>query len=151
MAFLFGGLRSLDANLRGRGRRLTVYSRAWRALPLPNRSDLKSAPEHLTPPLADLFGLPIPDQPALPVNVPLPPGQAEALRRLAVFIEGESASICRYARGRDRLALAGTSELSPYLRFGMVFLYHFPDVLEREFREDLRAIPWANDPTDFAA
>jgi deoxyribodipyrimidine photo-lyase len=87
--------------------------------------------------------------------------------------------------------LAGTSELSPYLRFGMVsasraavaalgaaeraadargrrgaetwlkeliwrefymmVLHHFPAVLEWEFRGDLRAIPWANDPADFAA
>jgi deoxyribodipyrimidine photo-lyase len=35
--------------------------------------------------------------------------------------------------------------------FYMMILYHFPAVLGQEFRENLRAIPWVNDPTDFAA
>lgn len=35
--------------------------------------------------------------------------------------------------------------------FYMMILHHFPGVLEQEFREDLRGIPWANDPADFAA
>jgi deoxyribodipyrimidine photo-lyase len=33
----------------------------------------------------------------------------------------------------------------------MSILYNFPAVLECEHREDLRRIPWANDPADFAA
>jgi deoxyribodipyrimidine photo-lyase len=123
--------------------------------------------------------------------VPFPPGEAEALRRLRAFTApGGLAPIHRYADGRNRMDRTGTSELSPYLRFGMVsakravlaaldaaehtadatarqgaetwrndliwrefymsILYHFPAVLEREFREDLRNIPWANDPADFA-
>jgi deoxyribodipyrimidine photo-lyase len=35
--------------------------------------------------------------------------------------------------------------------FYMSILHHFPAVLEREFRAELRAIPWANGQADFAA
>jgi deoxyribodipyrimidine photo-lyase len=170
----------------------TPYSRAWQALPLPSRDELRPAPERLPPLPADLPSLPIPDQPALSQNVPFLPGEAEALCRLQAFTEpGGQAAIHRYADGRNRMDQAGTSELSPYLRFGMVsakraavaaldatehaadaaarrgaetwlneliwrefyvtILHHFPTVLEREFREGLRAIPWANDEADFAA
>jgi deoxyribodipyrimidine photo-lyase len=263
VAFLFGGLRALDADLRARGSRLIVrrgaplaeltqligetgataiyaeadpwpyarrrdgdiaarlplrltpgitvrpadliakadrspytvftpYSRAWQALPLPCRDDLRPAPERLPPPPADLDSLPIPEKPALPAGAPFPPGEAEALRRLCAFTApGGPAPIHRYADGRDRMDLAGTSELSPYLRFGMVsakravvaalnaaesaadatgrrgaetwrnelvwrefymmILHHFPAVLEREVRGNLRTIPWANGQADFAA
>jgi deoxyribodipyrimidine photo-lyase len=64
--------------------------------------------------------LPIPEKPALPTGVPFPPGEAEAQRRLREFVGGEELSIYRYAEGRDRLGVEGTSRLSPYLRFGML-------------------------------
>ena len=170
----------------------TPYSRAWLALPLPSRHDLRPAPERLSPPPAGLTSLSIPDQPAFPPGVPFPPGEAEALRQLRAFTApGESAPIQRYADDRNRMDRTGTSELSPYLRFGMVsakqavvaavgaaedaadatarrgaetwrneliwrefymmILHHFPTVMKREFREDLRTIPWANGQADFAA
>ena len=151
LAFLFGGLRALDADLRARGSRLIVrrgdpatelarlvsetgatavfaeedvwpyarrrdaavaataplrltagltvhppdvvrkadggiytvftpYSRAWKALPPPRRSDLLPAPQRLAPPprRPDLASLPIPDAPALPPSVPFPPGRARS-------------------------------------------------------------------------
>jgi deoxyribodipyrimidine photo-lyase len=263
VAFLFGGLRALDADLRARGSRLIVrrgaprteltqligetgataiyaeadpwpyarnrdgdiaarlplqltpgitvrpadlvckadrspytvftpYSRAWQALPPPSRADLRPAPERLPAPLAGLASMPVPARPALTSDVPFPPGEAEALRRLHAFTApGELAPIYRYADGRNRMDWTGTSELSPYLRFGMVsakramvaaldaaesaadaaarrgaetwcneliwrefymsILHHFPAVLDREFRQELRAIPWANGQADFAA
>ena len=87
----------------------------------PRLGDLRPAPERLPAPPGDLVSLPIPDQPALPGGVPFPPGEAEALRRLAAFTaSGGPAPVHRYADGRNRMDLAGTSELSPYLRFGMV-------------------------------
>jgi deoxyribodipyrimidine photo-lyase len=49
-----------------------------------------------------------------------PPGEEEARRRLAAFARGPRAPIGRYGRDRDRLDRAGTSALSPYLRFGML-------------------------------
>jgi deoxyribodipyrimidine photo-lyase len=190
VAFLFGGLRQLDADLRARGSRLVVrrgeplaelrallgetgatrifaeedltpyarrrdarvaqslpldltggvtvhpagavlkadgapytvftpFSRTWKALPLPSVRDVLLAAARL-PVVPDLSSLPIPDAPALPAAVPFPPGEAEAQRRLAAFVDGEEAAIYRYAEGRNQLDLDGTSRLSPYLRFGMV-------------------------------
>ena len=67
----------------------------------------------------DLASLPIPDEPALPPSVPFPPGEAEAQRRLRLRRRG-TAAIRRYADDRNRMDLDGTSQLSPYLRFGMI-------------------------------
>jgi deoxyribodipyrimidine photo-lyase len=53
-------------------------------------------------------------------HVPFPPGEAEAQRRLAAFVTGPDASIYRYSVDRNRLDLDGTSQLSPYLRLGML-------------------------------
>lgn len=187
LAFLFGGLRALDADLRARGSRLIVrtgspgdelaalreetgagaiyaeadpwpyarerdaavarhlplamtegitvrpydaiskaaggpytvftpYSRAWKSLPLPVATDLRPPPDRLAAP-PQLGSAPIPDG---HVAAPFPPGEAEALRRLAVFAEGRNAPIAAYGDARNRVDLQGTSELSPYLRFGMV-------------------------------
>jgi deoxyribodipyrimidine photo-lyase len=98
----------------------TPFSRAWRSLPPPSPSDLWDAPPRLLPPPADLVSLPIPGEPVLPAAVLFPPGEGEALRRLTAFTGGTQAAIYGYAEGRDRLALDATSQLSPYLRFGMV-------------------------------
>jgi len=102
----------------------TPFSRAWKALPLPQRSDLLPAPARLTPPPADLASLPLPV--ATAASPLFPAGEAEAQRRLAAFVgaAGQSGErpgpIARYADDRNRLDLAGTSQLSPYLRFGMI-------------------------------
>jgi deoxyribodipyrimidine photo-lyase len=45
-------------------------------------------------------------------------GEDEAQRRLDRFIQSEG--VYRYSDGRDRYDLDGTSQLSPYLRFGML-------------------------------
>lgn len=191
VAFLFGGLRTLDADLRARGSRLIVrrgdpatelarlmaetsaeaiyaeadpwpygrqrdaaiaaqlplrltpgvtvhpadlickadgapyvvftpFSRAWKALPMPTPALLWTPPQRL-PALPDqLHSLPIPDEPTLSSDVPFPPGEAEALRRLRAFASGITAPIRRYDEERNRMDLDGTSQLSPYLRFGMV-------------------------------
>lgn len=191
VAFLFGGLRSLDADLRARGSRLIVrrgeplaelarlvaeagaeaiyaeadpwpygrrrdaavaaalplrltpgvtvfpsdavlkadggaytvftpFSRAWKALPQPTPAQLWAPLERLPAPPEALPSLPIPDAPTLPAAVPFPPGEAEALRRLRAFAGGDAAAIRSYSDDRNRMDLDGTSQLSPYLRFGMV-------------------------------
>jgi deoxyribodipyrimidine photo-lyase len=190
VAFLFGGLRQLDADLRARGSRLVVrhgkplaelktlldetgasqivaeedfspyarqrdarvagalplhltggvtvhppgavlkadgtpytvftpFSRAWKALPQPSEHHVRVPPRSL-PTVPDVPSLPIPDSPALPAAVPFLPGEAEAQRRLGAFVDGEGPPIYHYAQGRNQLDRAGTSQLSPYLRFGMV-------------------------------
>ena len=97
----------------------TPFSRAWKALPPPVGRHVLGAPTTL-PSVPDLPSLALPDAPALPATVPFGPSEAEAQRRLAAFATGDHAPIGRYAQARDRLDLRGTSELSPYLRFGMI-------------------------------
>jgi deoxyribodipyrimidine photo-lyase len=94
----------------------TPFSRAWKALTPPLPSDLVSTPRHIETP-GDLHGLPIPSTQALPDRVPFPAGEAEARRRLDSFLRGP---IIAYADARNRMDLVGTSQLSPYLRFGML-------------------------------
>ncbi|MFZ5918922.1 MAG: cryptochrome/photolyase family protein [Chloroflexota bacterium] len=111
-----------DAVLKADGAPYTVYtpfSRAWKALPLPSRPNLVAAPERL-PPVPDLLDLPTYQLPNLPSAALFPPGEAEAQRRLQAFVDGDDPPIYHYAERRNRLDLDGTSQLSPYLRFGML-------------------------------
>jgi deoxyribodipyrimidine photo-lyase len=98
----------------------TPFSRAWKALPQLTHTQLWSPPEWLPAVPDGLQSQSIPDVPALPPSVPFPPGEAEALRRLCAFADGATAPILQYADERNRMDLDGTSQLSPYLRFGMV-------------------------------
>lgn len=94
----------------------TPFSRAWKALPLPHQRDLLPAPSHI--PTPDTIATEsIPATPVLPTSVPFLAGEAEAQRRLARFLQG---GLAGYANSRDFMGEAGTSGLSPYLRFGMV-------------------------------
>ena len=97
----------------------TPYSKTWKSLPLPTPASLLPAPAHISTP-AGLQGLPIPAEPSLPASVPFLPGEAEAQRCLRAFTEGEAAPIYSYGDGRNRMDLEGSSQLSPYLRFGML-------------------------------
>ena len=95
----------------------TPFSRAWRALPLPTRADLLPAPDQIPTPNG-LNSDPIPD--TYPLNAPFLPGEEEAQKRLHNFVTGEKAAIWGYGNGRNQLDIDGTSQLSPYLRFGML-------------------------------
>ena len=97
----------------------TPFSKRWLALPLPSVRDLLPAPERIETPAA-LLSLPIPAQPALPADVTFVAGETKAQRRLQAFTEGDDAPITRYRDARNRPDLDGTSQLSPYLRFGMI-------------------------------
>jgi deoxyribodipyrimidine photo-lyase len=90
----------------------TPFSKAWKALPLG-----RTAPADLPavfPPVSPFESLPIP---AGEAPAGFPAGEDEAQRRLAQFLDGP---IFQYSQERNRLDLAGTSALSPYLRFGML-------------------------------
>jgi deoxyribodipyrimidine photo-lyase len=97
----------------------TYFSRRWKELPFPRSSSVVPAPSRIATP-ADVAGVPIPGRPTLSEAEPFPPGEAEAGRRLEAFVQGEDAPIYRYAEGRDRVDLEGTSRLSPYLHLGML-------------------------------
>ncbi|MCU0509359.1 MAG: DNA photolyase family protein [Anaerolineae bacterium] len=111
-----------DAILKPDGGPYTVYtpfSRAWKARGLPAPSELIPAPDRLAPP-PDVQSVPIPGQPGLPPTVPFAAGEAEGLRRLRAFAGGAGAPVYAYDETRNRMDLDGTSQLSPYLRWGMV-------------------------------
>ncbi|MCA9918607.1 MAG: deoxyribodipyrimidine photo-lyase [Anaerolineales bacterium] len=89
---------------------------AWLQRPLPKESDIISAPDKINTPDV-IASEEIPAKPELPEGVPFKPGEAEAQRRLKAFAQD---TIDQYAQDRDMVALDGTSQLSPYLRFGMI-------------------------------
>lgn len=95
-------------------RMFTPFSRSWKALPELSEKPNFEAPQRIdTPPgLTTLptlqFSLPPDDFPA---------GEIEAQRRLTRFTE---LTIYLYHQQRDRQDIAGTSQLSPFLRFGML-------------------------------
>lgn len=96
----------------------------------------------------------------------------DAQQRLKQFVSKRMAD---YPKARDELDKSGTSELSPYLRHGLVsvrectraalahgqgekwiselgwrefyagILFHFPDVVEHEFQPQYRGLPWSYD------
>jgi len=92
----------------------TPYMRKWMDAPLPNPADCLPAPTHLPPLPEDLHTDNLPTARSVPG---FPATEKEAQARLTSFT-GET--IRRYQRERDRLDLAGTSQLSPYLRFGLL-------------------------------
>jgi deoxyribodipyrimidine photo-lyase len=111
-----------DAVLRPNGKPYTRYASfraAWRKLPPPSVAGIEHAPRFIPTP-ADLPTESIPDRPVLPPGVLFTPDEEEAQLRLCGFAEGEDAGITRYATHRDRLDEESTSELSPYLRIGML-------------------------------
>jgi len=92
----------------------TPFSRKWRSLPANGIPLL--APEHLAP-LLPLPSLPIPDNPIHPSGSLFKAGEKEAERRLLAFTD---TTIEGYSEVRNRMDLEGTSQLSPYLRLGMI-------------------------------
>jgi deoxyribodipyrimidine photo-lyase len=92
----------------------TPFRKMWRSRPFPGRP--LPAPDYL-PALPYLASLGLPGSPSLFTGSTFPAGEAEAQRRLDMFIES---IISRYATEHNRLDLEGTSGLSPYLRFGML-------------------------------
>jgi deoxyribodipyrimidine photo-lyase len=94
----------------------TPYRRTWKRQPMPMATEILSPPE-MIPGSGTLSGLAIPNTPKLPDSVPFKAGEDEAARRLRTF---KHDAIAHYATTRDRVDLDGTSQLSPYLRFGMI-------------------------------
>ncbi|MBN2677881.1 MAG: deoxyribodipyrimidine photo-lyase [Anaerolineaceae bacterium] len=89
----------------------TPYSRAWKALPFSDQ--MLPAPGSLNP----IPELPSEQIPGSPAWVGSEPGEAEARRRLNVFLDGP---IFSYRETRDRMDLDGTSRLSAHIRFGLI-------------------------------
>lgn len=106
--------------LTSQGRPFTVYTpyaRAWR---LRKPAAPRGTPRLPPPPAVDVTSTPLPDAAALgftsEATLP-PPGEDAARARLATF---GTTALRAYDDERDVPAHAGTSGLSPYLRFGVV-------------------------------
>jgi deoxyribodipyrimidine photo-lyase len=97
----------------------TPYSRAWKALPTPTKKTLLAKPDHIPTP-NNLQSLPLSSLPYPREGAYFQPGEVEANRRLRAFQSGNAAPIFQYGNLRDRMDLEGTSQLSPYIRFGML-------------------------------
>ena len=95
------------------------YRQRWLAHGPLTQANILSTPTLPATP-TNLESLPIPTEPALAVRIPFPPGEAEAKRRLGHFVKGIGAPAYDYANGHNRPAYNATSQLSPYLRFGMI-------------------------------
>jgi deoxyribodipyrimidine photo-lyase len=131
----------------------TPFNRAWAALPGPFLDMDFSPPEWIQTPLG-LPLEPISTGPDLAVEVDFVPGEGEAQHRLEVFLQGTLSNrtpVYRYAECRDRLDLDGTSQLSPYLRFGMLSARQVVTAAYRAIHtaanEDARrsAVSWLNE------
>ena len=91
----------------------TPFSKAWKALGIP-RSDELFYPSFL-PQAPELASLPLPASEHLSE---FPASEQEAQSRLASFLDGP---MLGYQGNRNRMDLEqGTSQLSPYFRFGML-------------------------------
>ena len=89
----------------------TPYKNAWKSLVLPTKST--PTPEHIP-----FFKDVISDQlPVFQADNTYPPGENEGLTRLRTFIDER---VNNYKETRNRMDLAGTSQLSPYLHFGVL-------------------------------
>lgn len=97
----------------------TPYRNRWLEQAAVTRQDILPAPTAIATPTT-IESWPLPTEATPAVSSPFPPGEAEAKRRLTSFIKGANAPIYGYAQGRDRPAENATSQLSPYLRFGMI-------------------------------
>lgn len=98
----------------------TPYAKRWRSRLAAEPVTVQDMPRLATIPLPASEPLPhltalLPDAPA---TLPrFPAGEAVALEALERFVRGPLAN---YAQGRNLMAVAGTSRLSPYLRLGVL-------------------------------
>ncbi len=92
----------------------TPFSRTWRSLPA--NGSPHSAPKRLSA-IPALASLEIPENPTHPAESLFKAGEQEAQRRLFAFTDS---AIFDYSDMRNRMNLEGTSQLSPYLRLGML-------------------------------
>ncbi len=90
----------------------TPFSKTWKAFP--KHIQPYPTPRHLPSCIHPITSLPLPQSTALPN---FPASESAAHQRLEAFIQEP---IFQYSQGRNMLDQAGTSNLSPYLRFGLL-------------------------------
>ncbi len=96
----------------------TPFSKAWLALPRPRPDDVLKAPDALPALPDDWRSERLAASPSS--HEAFPADERVARERLRRFVAGADAPVSRYHAERDLLGVAGTSSLSPYLRFGLL-------------------------------
>ncbi len=92
----------------------TPYKNKWLSRPLPTPADGTAPPKKMPPIPKGINTIPLPEwQPVKNFAATA----AEARQRLTTFCQSR---LAHYDSQRDRLDLEGTSQLSPYLRFGLI-------------------------------
>lgn len=150
----------------------TPYSKNWwtksKPLPGPRLKRIEVPEKILSEPLPSLS-----DWGLSPEGDILPAGEKAARSRMAEFLQS---GITRYADERDVPSIPGTSRLSQDLRFGLIsirelfekakshskfsseliwrefyfqLLGHYPELLEHEFNEKYRGMPWPGSMASF--
>lgn len=97
----------------------TPYSRRWLDNPAIARQHIIAAPQTINTP-DGIASDPLPDIPDYLETVPFPAGEEAGKERLGNFVKGAEAPVFAYAEERDIPFADATSQLSPYLRFGMI-------------------------------
>jgi len=97
----------------------TPYMKAWKKHDLPVRGDLIPAPERIETP-GSIEGEPAAGLENSGSQIPYMTGEKAGSQQLERFTMGIGGGIFTYADQRNRMDIPGTSELSPYLRFGMI-------------------------------
>ncbi len=98
----------------------TPFMRSWKGIHHPTAANLIHRPKEIPTPM-DIISDPIPKlSPSEESQTSFPPGEAIAQQRLKLFTTGEGAPIYQYTDLRNCMDLEGTSQLSPYLHFGMI-------------------------------
>ena len=98
----------------------TPYMRSWKGFHALENIRLIPPPQRISTP-QDISSEPFPE-----INIQeayhqdFSPGETNALKHLNQFTAGKEAPIYDYTSLRDRVDLRGTSQLSPYLHFGML-------------------------------
>lgn len=95
----------------------TPYSRRWKSYPLPRARDILAAPRRIHTP-SGLVSEAIPNHPVHADDSLFPASEREAQTRLQRF--AQRSPIGQYADQRNQPAVQGTSQLSPYFRFGLL-------------------------------
>lgn len=115
-------LRHPDEVLKRDGSPYTVFSpfmRTWKSMNLPTPASILPAPERISTP-ENIANNKIPEAPIESTNSEFRPGEADAQLLLNDFTMAKDPPIFDYGDSRNRIDLEGTSQLSPYLRFGMI-------------------------------
>lgn len=112
-----------EAVLKSDGTPYTVYTpymRRWKSIHNLQSIRLIPAPVRISTPM-DIASDPVPSY-DIPDTKPtaFPAGESVAKRQLEHFTCGSDAPIFKYFDRRNRMDLEGTSQLSPYLHFGML-------------------------------